>query len=62
MKNQYRLVKETKASGFAIWVVQKKVLWWWEYVDSYIEEEKALFVLSKLRNGAPEKTRTVVNK
>jgi hypothetical protein len=57
---KYRLVKTTKASGFVLWCIQKKVLWWWEYVDSYIEESKALFVLTKLRSGAPEETREVI--
>jgi hypothetical protein len=57
---KYRLVKTTKASGFVLWVIQKKCLWWWDYVDSYMEEHKALFVLQKLRGGAPEETREVI--
>jgi len=57
---KYRLVKNTKASGFVLWVIQKKHLWWWDYVDSYMDESKALFVLQKLRCGAPEETREVI--
>lgn len=57
---KYRLVKTTKASGFVLWVIQKKIWWWWEYVDSYIEEEKALFVIKRLRSGRPEETREVI--
>jgi hypothetical protein len=58
---KYRLLKSTKASGFVLWVVQKKVLWWWDYVDSYMDEQKALLVLDKLREGTPEETREVIN-
>lgn len=59
---KYRLEKHTKASGFVLWVIKKKVLWWWDYVDSYIEEAKALYVLRKLRQGTPEETQEVIDK
>ena len=57
---KYRLVKTTKASGFVLWVIQRKWLWWWEYVDSYYEEQKALYTLQKLKNGTPEEKREVI--
>ncbi len=60
MVMKYRLVKTTKASGFVIWVIQKKWLWWWEYVDSYMDQEKALLVLTRLRGGVPEETREII--
>ena len=57
---EFRLVKVTKASGFKLWVVQKKVFWWWDYVDAYMDEEKARTTLGNLRGGAPIETREVV--
>lgn len=57
---KYRLVEVTKASGFTLWIIEKKVLWWWEYVDSYMSKEKAVDVLTALWNGAPVETRKVL--
>jgi len=57
---KYRLIKTTKASGTILWVIQRKWLWWWEYVDCYWEEQKALTVLKKLKSGTPEEKKEVV--
>lgn len=63
---KYRLQKVTRASGFVLWVIQRKapfphpLFWIWDYVDSFIEEEKARFVLHKLRQGVPNEQRETV--
>lgn len=57
---KYRLVEVTKASGFKLWVIQKQFLWWWNFVDGYMDKEKAISTLGKLMNGAPEETRKVI--
>jgi hypothetical protein len=58
---KYRLVKSTKASGFTLWIIQKKFLWWWHDVDAYMDEAKALLVLSRLRSGTPAETKEVIH-
>jgi hypothetical protein len=57
---KYRLVKIIKASGFTMWAIQKKVLFWWEFVDCYSEEAKAREVLQQLHLGVPAERRVVV--
>lgn len=57
---RFRLVKKTTASGFCLYIIEEKFMWWWEYVDSYTEKDKALAVLLKLRAGSPASTREVI--
>ena len=57
---KYRIVKSTKATGVVYWIVQKKWLWWWEFVELFSDQEKALSLMTKLKNGTPEETREVV--
>jgi hypothetical protein len=57
---KYRLVKKTYASGMVVWQVEKKMLWWWDYLDSYSDEEKARKVLTLLVNGTPYIQRDVI--
>lgn len=59
-QHQYRLIKSTKASGFVTWVIQRKLLFWWEFVDCYIDESKAREVLDALRSGVAPERREVV--
>lgn len=57
---KYRLLRSTKANGFVLWVIQRKFLLWWEFLDSYMEEEKARHMLARLRAGVPHETREVM--
>jgi hypothetical protein len=57
---KYRLVKIIKANGFTMWAIQKKVLFWWEFVDCWTDEATAREVLEKLRNGVPAERREVI--
>lgn len=60
MKTRYRLVREDYASGYTQWNVERKFLWWWEFVWGSWDKDKAMQTLEKLLNGTPEKNRTVV--
>jgi hypothetical protein len=63
---KYRLVKKTLISGFVLYQIERHdwVIWpfrYWCYVDSYADKEKALQILSDLRNGMPPETREVID-
>lgn len=55
----YRLVKKTRASGYIQWNIEKKVLWWWEFVDGFYDERKARATLERLREGTPDEVREI---
>lgn len=59
-RGKFRLVKKTDASGFVMWIIQKRCLFFWDYVTSFFDENRARAVLERLRNGVPEETREVV--
>ena len=51
---KYRLIKRTYAgSNFSLWVIQKRFLWWWEFVDSKASEVEARTLLTLLNSGIP---------
>jgi hypothetical protein len=58
---KYRLVKKIYASGHVMWNIEKKVWWWWEYLDGYWDEQKARDTLEKLRRGTPYERKVVVS-
>lgn len=57
---KYRLVKKTTVSGFVMWIIQRKFLLWWEFVDCYTDESVARISLRRLREGVPAEKREVV--
>ena len=56
---RHRLVKQTFASGYVQWNVEKKFLLWWYFVYGSFEEKKARKVLESLQAGKPYLTEEV---
>lgn len=57
---KYRLVKKIHASGYVQWNIERKVLFWWEYVCGYFDEKKAIYTLGQLRGGVPLERKVVM--
>ena len=57
---KYRMVKMTYASGYVQYNIERKIFWWWEYMDGYWDEDKALMVLDNLRRGVPYKRKEIM--
>jgi hypothetical protein len=54
------MVKMTYASGYVQYNIERKIFWWWEYMDGYWDEDKALMVLDNLRRGVPYKRKEIM--
>jgi len=57
---KYRLIKKTMASDCILWSIERKMFWWWEWVDTYISEDIARTALKNLRAGQPKEGRIIV--
>lgn len=60
VKPRYRLVRVTYASGYIQWNIEKKILWWWDFVDGYFDPEKAKATFQRLTAGTPYKQQEVL--
>ena len=51
MKEKYRLTKRTYMNGFVLWIIQKRFLFWWEFMTSETDERKARDMFRRLKQG-----------
>ena len=58
--SKYRLVRVDYIGGYTQWNIERKCLWWWEYLDGGWEEGKMRNKLTALLSGTPYKKKEVM--